>query len=154
MNWSLAVTFMIPYFIMAVLGSIAAQTTNPIDGGAAVVGLIESTGNPNVSSTIGVTLSKVGLESEFSYFSQAKDFAKYFVDSAALNHSFLKENQFLNFIRYGLLLLTVPFVFMVVKESLELLSRMITGISAFGGAAVGLGLVTGAAAITKIFGAW
>ena len=65
MNWSLAVTFMIPYFIMAVLGSIAAQTTNPIDGGAAVVGLIESTGNPNVSSTIGVTLSKVGLESEF-----------------------------------------------------------------------------------------
>ena len=43
---------------------------------------------------------------------------------------------------------------MVVKESLELLSRMITGISAFGGAAVGLGLVTGAAAITKIFGAW
>ncbi len=132
MSWKLMVAFAIPWAVMALLGALSIMASDPAAGtsGAAYGDLINTLSNPSEvgldSPTVGSSSSNIfGMTWELA--TQGTNWLGFMANAAILNYDFLLDG-WLSMVRYIMLAMVAPLMFMVAKDGVQLLSSIIGGI--------------------------
>ena len=131
MSWKLMVAFAIPWAVMALLGSLGAMATDPAAGtsGAAYGDLVNTISNPDVvgldTPTIGASSNPVGMIWEMA--KQGTNWLGFMANAAILNYDFLMDG-WLSMLRYIMLAMAGPLMFMVARDGVQMLGNLVGGI--------------------------
>ena len=139
MSFKLAAFFAMGWGIMAILGALMVLTSSPA-ADEPTRQMINAFGNPSVTS---LNDPKLGEDDQTGVVAGAKEMAGLalgwvtnMANAAALNFDFFQGN--LVVVRYILLLMAAPFMFVVAKESAQILSGMLRGLGGIGAGLIGL----------------
>ena len=150
MSWKLMVGFALPWALMAMLGTISTVAATPEVGssGDAFNAFVSTTSNPTtisidepnvegegglwdqISGTIGGFVSDLvgGVSERFEFAKQGAQWLAFMGNAAILNYDFLTVG-WIQSLRYLMLAMAAPLMYMAAKESAQLLSGFLGGVS-------------------------
>lgn len=127
MTWKLFAGFAVPWAVAAILGALMALASGPAEDGA-YGGLINRISNPEAvgidQPTVGSSNTPIGTTWELA--NQAVGWLSFMANAALLNYEFFQGD--LAFIRYMMLALSAPLMFLVTKETALVFSNFVGGI--------------------------
>ncbi len=131
MSWKLMTAFAIPWAVMAMLGALSIMATEPAAGtsGAAYGSFINTLANPTEvgldTPTIGSGSNPIGLAWEMA--KQGSNWLGFMANAALLNYDFLMDG-WLGLVRYFMLAMAAPLMFMVARDGVQMLGNLVGGI--------------------------
>ena len=150
MSYKLMVAFALPWALMSMLGSISAASSTPAAGtsGEAFNAFVSTTANPTL-----ITIDEPSIEGDGNWFTAAVDFVTgpfksalgaisdqfeyakqglgwltFMANAASLNYDFL-QTGWLSLLRYFMLAMAAPLMFMAAREAASLLSSITSGVA-------------------------
>ncbi len=131
MSWKLMAAFAIPWALMALLGAISTMAVTPDAGtsGAAYGDLVNTISNPQ---EIGIDTPTVGsggnpIATIWQLAKQGANWLSFMANAAILNYDFLLDG-WLALIRYFMLAMAAPLMFMVARDGAQMLANFVGGI--------------------------
>ena len=131
MSWKLMTAFAIPWALMALLGAISTMAVTPDAGtsGAAYVDLINTLSNPQEigidTPTIGSGDNPIGVIWELA--KQGVNWLTFMANAAILNYDFLLVWP-LSLIRYFMLAMAAPLMYVVARDGAQMLANFVGGV--------------------------
>ncbi len=125
------VAFAIPWAVMALLGALSTMATSPDAGtsGAAYGSFINTLANPSEvgldTPTIGSGSNPIGMAWEMA--KQGVGWLGFMANAALLNYDFLLDG-WLAMVRYFMLALAAPLMFMLARDGVQMLGNLVGGI--------------------------
>ncbi len=131
MSWKLMTAFAIPWAVMALLGALATMAVTPDVGtsGAAYGDLVNSVSNPQ---GVGIDTPTVGsggnpIGTVWQLANQGIDWLVFMANAAILNYDFLLDG-WLMLVRYFMLAMAAPLMFVVARDGVQMLANFVGGV--------------------------